>query len=142
TAIKMRGFKKPDSEGGFFFIGVPLLGHNGPVADLFGKSDAAGCLRRAKASAVEQNDFAPSSTRVDLCRRGCYVATPAHHEPELQRHAELTADRVSDEGEPCDARAGDAQGLGGDAPLPENSSTSSASNSSGWACSATGSIRI
>src|SRR5439155_1907994 len=121
TAIKMRGFKKPDSEGGFFFIGVPLLGHNGPVADLFGKCDAAGCLRRAKASAVEQNDFAPSSPRVDLCRRGCYVAKPAHHEPELQRHSEFTADRVSDEGEPCRARAGDAQGMGGDAPLPANS---------------------
>src|SRR5438093_7065032 len=62
-----------------------------------------------------------ASLRVDLCSRGCYVASLACDESELQRYSEPATHRVSDEGEPCDARAGDAQGLGGDAPLPADS---------------------
>ena len=49
------------------------------------------------------------------------LASPARHEPELQRHIEPAAHGFSDEGEPCRARAGNAQELGGDAPLPGNS---------------------
>jgi hypothetical protein len=49
------------------------------------------------------------------------LASPASHEPELQRHAESAAHGISDEGEPSRARTGNAQGMGGDPPLPANS---------------------
>src|ERR1700720_2159786 len=49
------------------------------------------------------------------------LASRACNEPELQRNPEPAAHGISDEGEPSRARAGDAQGLGGDAPLPPNS---------------------
>ena len=57
---------------------------------------------------------------VDLHRPGCYVASPARHEPELQRHAQFAAHGLSDEGEPYRARAGAAQGLGGSATVRAN----------------------
>src|SRR5439155_16576502 len=49
------------------------------------------------------------------------LASRACDEPELQRDSESAADRVSNEGEPCRARAGDAQGVGGQRPLPADS---------------------
>ena len=65
--------------------------------------------------------FVPSGL-IDLCSgRMLRSIAPAHNEPELQRHSQSAAHGFSDEGEPCRARAGDAQDVGGDAPLPANS---------------------
>src|SRR4029077_4067299 len=65
---------------------------------------------------------APESYLSPRCFAGCrMLASPARHEPELQRYIEPAAHGFSDEGEPCQARAGNAQELGGEGPLPGDS---------------------
>src|SRR5262245_17232912 len=49
------------------------------------------------------------------------LASPARHEPELQRHIKPAAHGFSDESEPRRARAGNAQDLGRDEALSADS---------------------
>src|SRR5205807_9587501 len=87
------------------------------------------CTKQLSANERPQTTpLANSALLVDLmgCPLHCLagrrmLASPARHGSELQRHIEPAAHGISDEGQSSHARAGNAQGLGGDAPLPGNS---------------------
>ena len=84
---------------------------------------------RLKPPRLNEMRLATRLSRVDLCSRGCYVASP----PAMSQNYKDTLNLphgFSDEGEPFRARAGDAQDLGGDEALPGDSKISRGPNCS------------
>src|SRR5580765_5904942 len=105
----------------------PTLGAKPVPAPLSARSLATSASKRVSLRTRSQFELIALHTASEpylspRCFAGCrMLASPARHEPELQRHVEPASHGFSDEGEPCNARAGNAQELGGEAPLPGNS---------------------